>query len=71
MFEPRGGKYISVIPCLLALFLFLLMLKQGRENKVDVRHKCFEAITKDRPMGVGRARQTWQVQTSQPKKRRE
>jgi hypothetical protein len=36
-----------------------------------VRHKQFKTIMKDRPVGVGRARQTWQVQTSQPKKGRE
>jgi hypothetical protein len=35
MFEPRGGKYICHA-IWLALFLYLLMLKQGRGKQVDM-----------------------------------
>ncbi len=36
-----------------------------------VRHKQLKAIKKDRSVGVGGARQTWQIQMLQPKKERE
>ena len=35
-----------------------------------VRHKQLKTVTKNRPVGVGRANKTWQEQTSQPKKRK-
>jgi hypothetical protein len=37
----------------------------------SVRHKQYKVITKHRSVGVQGAIQTWQVQTSQPKKGRE